>query len=363
MPRRLLASLGCGLLLLASCATPAPPRQVPLGLDPPVQSPPGDLSLQERVRWWENQLPRLSSSDRVEARLLMGELHLEAEQADAARLAFYEAKGGHLSASELARAERGIGLSYFLQGNLAAGVSHLERALPDLEGPAAEETEYLLAAAKGSNLSGPSNAASERMEVYLVKANLTAPKASTAVQATDGIAFDVSRRQWGAASMHSNWDRMTTPYRITVHHTAEPFSATSLSANMSEVRDVQQQHMNGRGMADVGYHFLIGRAGRVFQGRPLYAQGAHASGQLNVGNVGICLLGNFVSQPNRGANYSKAQAPTVKQMEALERLVAAIRAQYGIAANQVWGHQDLKPTECPGPHIASWANRYRASAR
>jgi len=359
MPRRLLAPLGCGLLLLASCATPAPPRHVPLGLDPPVQSPPGDLSVKERVRWWEDQLPRLSISDRVEARLLMGELQLEAGDPAPARLSFYEAKGGHISVSELARAERGIGLSYFLQGNTAAGVNHLERALPHLDGPAVEETEYLIAAAKGAAFSGPSNALSERMGAYLSAANLRGPGVAVDALPTDRIHYDVSRQQWGAASMHSNWDRMTAPYRITVHHTAEPFSGTSLSSNIAEVRDIQQEHMNGNGWADLGYHFLIGRDGKVFQGRPLYAQGAHSDGDNNIGNVGICLLGNFVSQANRGLEYTKVQAPTVKQMEGLERLVAEIRGEYGIPANQVWGHQRWKATECPGPHLLEWAKGYR----
>ena len=359
MPCRLLAPLACGLLLLASCATPAPPRQAPLGLEPPVQSPPGDLSVKERVRWWEDQLPRLSSSDRVEARLLMGELHLEATEPGPARLAFYEAKGGDLSASELGRAERGIGLSYFLQGNLTAGVPHLERSLPNLEGPAVAETEYLLAAAKGGNFAGPTNAVSERMGVYLNAAHIAAPGAVAEAAPTDGIPYDVSRRQWGATSMQSNWDRMTTPYRITVHHTAEPFSETSLAANITEVRDTQKEHMNGNGWADVGYHFLIGRDGRVFQGRPLYIQGAHSDGDNNIGNVGICLLGNFVTQPKRGAEYAKVQAPTVKQMEALERLVAEVREEYNIPAAQVWGHQHWKATECPGPHLLQWSSGYR----
>lgn len=360
MSRRLLAPLGCGLLLLASCAVPAPPRQVPLGLDPPVQSPPGDLSVTERVRWWENQLPRLAPSDRVEARLLMGELHLEAGQPNPARLAFYEAKGGKLSATELGRAERGIGLSYFLQANLVAGVTHLERAIPYLEGPAVDETEYLLAAAKGTIFSRPNNAVSDRMGVYLNAAHLGAPGESATGAQANGIPYDVSRRQWGASSMHSNWDRMTTPYRITVHHTAEPFSSTSLSSNIAEVRDIQKEHMNGQGWADLGYHFLIGRDGRVFQGRPLYAQGAHSDGDNNIGNVGICLLGNFVSQASRGPGYTKVQAPTVKQMEGLERLVAEVRSEYGIPASQVWGHQHWKATECPGPHLLDWAYRYRS---
>ncbi|MGB0953288.1 MAG: peptidoglycan recognition protein family protein [Planctomycetota bacterium] len=362
MPRRTWSLLACALPLLAACAAPLPPRTVPLGLEPPVMSPPGDLSADQRLQWWQEQLPRLSSEDRVEARLLMGELNLEVRRSADARVAFYEAKGGRISAAELARAERGIGLSYFLDGNVSAGVTHLERSLSGLTGPAMDETAYLLAAARGESVSGLSDAAGERMQGFLAEANLKAPTAEVQVQQRGAIAFDVSRSQWGAAKMHANWDRMTTPYRITVHHTAMPFSSTDLGASRAEVRTVQRLHMNDRGMADVGYHFLIDREGRVFEGRPLYAQGAHSSGDHNIGNIGICLLGNFVSDPESGADHAVAQAPTVKQMETLERLTGEICEEYEIKGSQVFGHKHWKSTACPGPHLMAWAQRYRALA-
>lgn len=326
-------------------------------------SPPGDLSAEQRLQWWNDQLPRLSPSDRVEARLLMGELQLELRRTGDARVAFYEAKGGRISATELARAERGIGLSYFLDGNLSAGVTHLERAVSDLTGPALEETHYLLAAAKGESVTGLSEAASQRMQGYLAEANLTAPQAAPDSVQYGAIAVDVPRNRWGAAQMHSNWDRMTTPYRVTVHHTAMPFSSTDAGASQAEVRTVQRLHMNDRGMADVGYHFLIDRAGRVYEGRPLFAQGAHSSGDHNIGNIGICLLGNFVSDPASGPDHAVAQAPTVLQMETLERLVGEVCSTYDIAGSQVWGHQHWKSTACPGPHLMAWAQRYRSLAR
>ena len=335
---------------------------MPLGLEPPVLSPPGHLPTQERIDWWRQQLPRLSSEDRSEARLLMGELQLEVRNPSDARLAFYEAKGGRLSASELGRAERGIGLSYFLEGNLLAGVSHLERALGDLEAPTAAEISYLLAAAKGESLATPSDAVGRRMEIYLIAARLSAPGGVRQFGGGDGIPLDLTRADGGAAPMRSNWDRMTTPFRLTVHHTAEPLADTSVAATVAEVRHIQQQHMNGAGWADLGYHFLIDRAGRVVEGRPLFAQGAHASGDHNIGNIGICLLGNFVADIARGVDYGRAQAPTGAQMESLDRLVAAVRARYGISANQVWGHSNWKDTLCPGPHLLAWAKRYRASA-
>ena len=291
----------------------------------------------------------------------MGELQLENQQPAAARLAFYEAKGGHLSSSEWARAERGIGLSYFLEGNLVPGVTHLERAVSGLEGPAAEEVSFLLAAAQGKPMVTVSEATGQRMEVYLKSAHLKAPGAPSMASTNARIHTDVRRSAWGATTMRSNWDRMSTPFRITVHHTAEPVSSTSLAASTAEVRDVQSQHMNGRGWADIGYHFLIDREGRIFEGRTLKAQGAHASGTNNIGNIGICLLGNMVADASRGAEYANAQAPTAKQMETLERLVAEVRSEYAIPADQIWGHQDFKDTLCPGPHLHAWAKRYRSS--
>ncbi len=361
MPRRtvfLVIILG---MLWTSCAAPTPRRAVPLGLEPPVLSPPGELSATQRLAWWQDQLPRLSTEDRSEARLLMGELELELHHPDAARLAFYEAKGGPLSASELARAERGIGLSYFLEGNVPAGVAHLEKALPNLEQPAAAETSYLLAAAHGEAVQA-SEAVGQRMATYLQSAHLDQPSAKEQELDLSAIHIDLHRADWGAAPMRSNWDRMTTPYRITVHHTAEPLFGTSVGATAADVRHHQQQHMNARGFADIGYHFLIDRAGRVVEGRPLYAQGAHAKGKNNIGNIGICLLGNFVPQPDRGPEYRRAQVPTPLQMQALDRLVAELRAVYHISAKEVWGHQEVKAeTECPGPQLLAWARRYRAS--
>ncbi|MDP7063244.1 MAG: hypothetical protein QF489_09990, partial [Planctomycetota bacterium] len=128
------------LPLLGACAT-TPPKPKAMGLAPPVMSPPGDMTAVERLAWWQNQLPRLSSEDRSEARLAMGELSLELGNAREARIAFYEAKGGRLAAREMAQAERGIGLSYFLDGRVQLGVPHLERAREDLDKPAQQEVD------------------------------------------------------------------------------------------------------------------------------------------------------------------------------------------------------------------------------
>ena len=358
MLSRSAVALALLLPILGACAT-TPTKSKSMGLEPPVMSPPGDMIASERLAWWQNQLPRLSSADRSEARLAMGELSLELGNASEARIAFYEAKGGRLAAREMAQAERGIGLSYFLDGQVELGVPHLERARQNLQEPAQQEVDYLIAAVQGDFAEASAPVIEERMSVYLEAAHLKSPTVVAPIAVSGGVQVDLTRSQWGAAPMRSNWDRMTTPFRIAVHHTAEPMTGNSVNASAAEVRNVQSTHMVDRGFADIGYHYLIDRAGRVIEGRMMTAQGAHASGTNNVGNIGICLLGNFSSQPDRGASYSQAQRPTSEQLAGLDRLLGELREAHGIPASKVQGHRELKDTECPGDELARWISRYR----
>jgi hypothetical protein len=199
----------------------------------------------------------------------------------------------------------------------------------------------------------------QRMSVYLNAAHIEGPAVASPASSSSRVQVDMTRAQWGAAPMRSNWDRMTTPFRIAIHHTAEPMTGTSANASAAEVRNVQSTHMKDRGFADIGYHYLIDRTGRVIQGRAMTAQGAHASGSNNVGNIGICLLGNFSSQPERGPSYANAQRPTQEQLDCLEKLLGELREVHGIPASKVQGHRELKDTECPGDELARWISRYR----
>jgi hypothetical protein len=351
-----------GLLLLVgglvACAAPRPPQDDFVALEPPVPSPPGEFSAAERLDWWEARLPQLAPADRLEARLCMGELLLELRRAEEARFAFFEVLGNSVTAREAARAERGIGLSHFLDGQPVRGISHLENSLRGLESPAAAEVAHLLAVVRG-RASGADAALSARMQTYLEPAGLLAVAAPPPPAAKASFA-DVNRSQWNAQPMRANHDPMSKPFRITVHHTAEPLTSEALSASCAEIRHIQGMHVQ-QGWADVGYHFFVDRAGRVIEGRTLEAQGAHAGDSAsNRGNIGIALLGNFVSQPSRGEAYVRAQSPSPAQMEALDRLTDALIARYGIAAREIWAHEHFRETECPGPQLRAWADARRA---
>jgi N-acetyl-anhydromuramyl-L-alanine amidase AmpD len=90
---------------------------------------------------------------------------------------------------------------------------------------------------------------------------------------------------------------------------------------------------------DIGYHFIIDRAGRIWEGRPLIYQGAHVKDE-NEHNLGIMTLGNF-----------DRQSPTTAQLMTLQHMLAYLRHQYSVPVSKVYTHQELNPTACPGLHL------------
>ena len=122
-------------------------------------------------------------------------------------------------------------------------------------------------------------------------------------------------------------------------------------------RERQRSHLHPKGgnvlyISLPIYPSVLGEASRD-------AQGAHASGSNNIGNIGICLLGNFVAQPARGRDYAVAQSVESAQLDALTELVDQLRNSYAIESSNVYGHKELKNTECPGPALSRWVASYR----
>lgn len=173
------------------------------------------------------------------------------------------------------------------------------------------------------------------------------------------------RSAWATASIdRSNIDPMgVKPYRITVHHSEDVSLANGMDEHGDPVqvlRQIERMHMTGgkqrEAMACIGYHFLISQDGRVFEGRPLQFQGAHAYKDNNRGNVGICLLGNF-----------DHEAVPAAQRTALVTTLERLRAQFQIplrpgdrngATMTILCHKDLKTTECPGRNLEPIVRAY-----
>ena len=166
------------------------------------------------------------------------------------------------------------------------------------------------------------------------------------------------REAWRARSMSGDTGEMGAAWRLTVHHQGVcPYYEHSFKAVRETLRNIQQDHQDRRGWVDIGYHFIIDPAGRVWEGRPLQFVGAHAgNSKANRGNIGILVLGNFDEQELNDT-----------QRGALNKLLGALRVKWNIDLDNVLTHDEVRRqvgrggTECPGKHLRSFVDRYRAT--
>jgi N-acetyl-anhydromuramyl-L-alanine amidase AmpD len=161
---------------------------------------------------------------------------------------------------------------------------------------------------------------------------------------------------WKAGPLKGVPDKMSSPRRITVHHSGgKAFGDSSAEATGKMIRSIQQNHQQERGWCDIGYHFIIDRGGRVWEGRPASQLGAHAGSiSMNQANLGIVVLGNF-----------DLQAPARAQLSSLERLLVVLCRRHGIRRTEVYGHGEVRrkegagATECPGRLLSAWVEDFR----
>jgi len=142
----------------------------------------------------------------------------------------------------------------------------------------------------------------------------------------------VRRADWGARPAACA-DPDPSQHAVVVHGTATPSDDP-----IGLVRSIQRYHQDSRGWCDIGYHFLIGRDGRLWPGREELWIGAHVGG-ANTGNVGIAFMGTHTTDP--------VQQVQIDETGALMHWVAQT---YAIPANAdtVKGHRDFSATICPG---------------
>jgi len=167
----------------------------------------------------------------------------------------------------------------------------------------------------------------------------------------------VSREGWRARRTRcSSTDR--SRYRMAIHETVTP-SGGDVAAT---VRSIQSYHMDSRGWCDVGYHFLIGADGTIYEGRPLPLRGAHVGGH-NTGNVGISLVGCF--HPS-GCSGMGPLEPTEAMIASTARLVGLLADTLGVTvtSSSVIGHREHRgaSTACPGDYLARRLGEIRTRA-
>jgi uncharacterized protein with LGFP repeats len=109
--------------------------------------------------------------------------------------------------------------------------------------------------------------------------------------------YIVPRSGWGADESLMGWTPQYAPTikAATIHHTADSnnYSAEQVPAIM---RSIYAYHAQTRGWGDIGYHVIVDKWGRMFEGRAggisSTVIGAHAGG-FNTNTFGVSMLGNY----------------------------------------------------------------------
>lgn len=162
--------------------------------------------------------------------------------------------------------------------------------------------------------------------------------------------------------------------RIVVHHTAETLEQAN-SDGASVMRSIYAYHARTRGWGDIGYQYIIGKDGTIYEWRIGwdYIEWAHAYAN-NLWTVWVSLMGNFESE-----TVSRSQ------MTSLENLLVALAKKYGINVledttgfrvcgkgassdciietryvKRLHGHRDVWYTSCPGKNLYSELDELRS---
>ncbi|XP_056633106.1 peptidoglycan-recognition protein SC2-like [Diorhabda sublineata] len=150
----------------------------------------------------------------------------------------------------------------------------------------------------------------------------------------------ISRSGWNASPPGDvTFLRENPPSYIVVHHSATK-SCNSKQDCIPLVKSIQNSHINDKKWSDIGYNFLIGGDGNIYEGRGWGIRGAH-SVPYNKRSLGICLLGNF-----------EIDNPHSNQLKALEDLLYCARTTNKITENyRLIGHGQRSSTLCPGKNL------------
>ncbi|CAH1116247.1 unnamed protein product [Phaedon cochleariae] len=157
----------------------------------------------------------------------------------------------------------------------------------------------------------------------------------------------ISREKWNASAPVSVKPlSLNPPPFIVVHHSATQSCETE-AACRKLVKSIQIYHIVDNQWEDIGYNFLIGGDGQVYEGRGWGIHGAHVK-KYNNRSLGICLLGN----------YQDNEPPTI-QIQTLKDLIrCAVEENKTIDHYHLIGHRQGSATLCPGEKlfriIESW---------
>ena len=159
--------------------------------------------------------------------------------------------------------------------------------------------------------------------------------------------------------------------KLFVHHTAELNKDQNSDGKIDQadekivMRNTLYYHTIVRGWGDIGYNYVIGPTGTIYEGR--YggdkAVGAHAVWR-NISSIGVSVMGNF-QEEYMTDNQKKSLVSSLSALAGYYGLnPASDTLFYGITQPVILGHKDSDEasTACPGAHIYDILPDLRKSA-
>ncbi|XP_061568303.1 peptidoglycan recognition protein 6 [Cololabis saira] len=150
----------------------------------------------------------------------------------------------------------------------------------------------------------------------------------------------IPRCVWGAEPYRGTPTKLSLPLSfLFIHHTSTPSQpCLTLQQCSADMRSMQRFHQDDRGWDDIGYSFVAGSDGHIYEGRGWHWQGAHTLGHNAVG-FGVSFIGDY-----------NASLPTQHAMELVrERLASCAVGGGRLVSNfTLQGHRQVVNTACPG---------------
>ncbi|MBE9125966.1 MULTISPECIES: N-acetylmuramoyl-L-alanine amidase [unclassified Coleofasciculus] len=175
----------------------------------------------------------------------------------------------------------------------------------------------------------------------------------------------ISTKEWGASPPKS-WTPETLPQYIVIHHTATPnppndISRGTLAGAKSLARSIQKAHMDGFGWADSGHNFLNTTGGFLLEGRHSSLNAIKRGRSVRSAHAGTNKGNESPGIENEGT-FTTYQM-NAHQWNALVELCVSICSAAKIDPDNIKGHRDFSPTQCPGNWLYSQLPRLRQEVR
>jgi hypothetical protein len=158
----------------------------------------------------------------------------------------------------------------------------------------------------------------------------------------------VPRDAWDAAAPLPHLGPPQAVRRIVIHHDAVTYRDGQSAEEEARLLLSGVRRDSARAAADLPYHFLIARDGRVLAGRAEAASGETRTDYDPADALHIALLGN----------YDQLE-PTAAQLAALRALVRRKADEHAVPGDAIHLHADLATTSCPGSQLRRALERVR----